>query len=232
MKDFLKQYCNIIAYSLMGLIFAFASFFFIVNLYHQSEISRTFDVKVSEDASMVTLKNNINAIKSNIEGFNVNNYHGSLTSFQAMAAEQKLRSCVNILDSETIQELNEKDTLTIVDVYYLREKFENEVLGKCVIGELMWFQNVEKNNVDNEFLKANQGLVELYIKGMQSETSYLKKDLLNNSSFYFNTSLVASTLHHNVKDGYYDVMTSYNKASSLVKYFSEWFNEETKGARS
>ncbi|MEG2283148.1 MAG: hypothetical protein RSB99_00770 [Bacilli bacterium] len=208
MKDFLKQYCKIVSYSFLGLVFAFASFYLIINLYHQAEIAKTFSVSISTDATVGRYNNMLDAIKSNLSNFDVNNYKGKLTSFQMMGANQKLTECYQELNNDVMKDFQKKTELSIVDIYQLRESFENNILGKCVVSDLMWFANATENKIDSPFLKQNEKMLNLYLNGLKSETSYLKKDLLNNSSYYFNTELVSNTIRNNVKDGYYELMTS------------------------
>ena len=69
----------------------------------------------------------------------------------------------------------------------------------------------------------------LHINSLLNETTYLKKDLLNNSSYFFNTSIASSSIKDNTKDGFYEVMSSYNQAASFVEYMSEWFKNEVEG---
>lgn len=231
MDVFIRQYCKIIAYSLMGLVFAFSSFFLIINLYHQAEISRIYPVDFENDAAMKKFNSSVSAIDENLKDFNANRYKGDLTAFQIMTAHAKLKECSEKLNSDVMKDFQTKKQLSIIDVYYLRESFENDVLGSCVVSDLGWFAKASTNQVKSDYLLQNERLLSLYLDGFKSETSYLKKDLLNNSSFYFNTALVATTLRNNVKDGYYELMSSYNKVASVAEDLSKWFYEETKEAR-
>ena len=47
MKNFIKEYLNIIAYSTIGLIFVITSFYLIMNYYHSEEVKTT--IYVSEN---------------------------------------------------------------------------------------------------------------------------------------------------------------------------------------
>lgn len=231
MIDFLKQYCKIISYSLLGLIFSFASFYLIVNLYHASEIRKTFVYDPSTNATMQKFQNYLTSIKENLPEIDANKYEGDLTAFQVMSADQKLKACYEELNNEAMQAIMNKNELTIVDIYNLREAFETEVVSKCVVTNLDWFAKAEKNQLNSAYLKGNQTYLRLYLDSILSDTYYLKKDLLNNSSYYFNTSLVTSTVMDKVKDGYYDVMASYTKVAAITDELAQWFSEETKGAR-
>ena len=72
-------------------------------------------------------------------------------------------------------------------------------------------------------------MIQLYINSLLDETSYLKKDLINNSSYFFNTSIASSSIKDNTRDGFYEVMGAYNKAASFVEYISHWYKDEVEG---
>ena len=228
MIDFLKEYCTIISYALIGLVFAFASFFLLVNLYHASDVSRVVSVDLDGNSTMQSIKDSLNRIETNLAEFDINHYHGNLTSFQMMTAENKLQNCAAALNNETFQKLFAKNEISIVDVYEFREAYENEVVGKCVIESLSWFTRASEENIADEYLQANEKILSLYLDSMKTDTSYLKKDLLNNSSYYFNTALATSTVHDKVRDGYYDVLSAYRNVVEVVEELSHWFYEETR----
>ena len=171
-RKFFNQYCKISAYSLCGLVFAFASFFLIINLYHHLEISKKVTISFTTDAAMVKYQNSLDNINMYLTGFDINKYQGSLSSFQAMAADQKLRKCYELLNNDVMKEFINKAEISIIDIYELRESFENDLMGTCVLGELIWFTQADSNNINNVYLKDNQKLLELYINGLKSETNY------------------------------------------------------------
>ena len=68
------------------------------------------------------------------------------------------------------------------------------------------------------------------VDALKNNTAYLKKDLLNNSSYYFNTSTASSGVKDNVRDGFYETLGAYKDASLYVEYLSNWFKNEVGGA--
>ena len=85
------------------------------------------------------------------------------------------------------------------------------------------------SSINSSFLINNQELMKLYVEGLKNNTSYLKKDLLNNSSYYFNTSTASSGVKDNVRDGFYETLTAYKEASLYVEFLSNWFKNEVGG---
>lgn len=226
--DFLKQYMKIINYSLMGLTFAFASFYLLANAYHYLEIRKDFNVDFSSQTLVTDIDEKMNNVNKNISGFSAATYQGNLSTSQMMVIQQGLKGCINSFNNKTFQELRQKKTVGIVDVYNLRESYEDDVLSDCIVTNLHWTTTVSEDTYNSRYLLENKDMMKLYMDYLLNATSYVKKDLLNNSSYYFNTT-VASAVKNNTKDGFYEVIGAYNRAASFVEYVSEWFRNEVEG---
>ena len=230
MIDFLKQYCQIIAYSLMGLVFAFASFFLLINMYHQSEISKVYTISSSYRTSIIdSYLTSVQNTKNNLARINSNTYQGSLTSSQAQTAYQKLNTCVAALSNDTLTNTLDKSQVNIVDVYYLRESYENEAVGKC-LSNLSWFASASEKEITNTFLLQNEKVLGLYIKELARKTSGLKSRLLNNSSYHFTTYISAIT-YDEVSNSFTEFMDAYSDVAALTEELSNFLREEMEGAK-
>lgn len=227
--DFLKQYIKTINYILIGLVFGFACFYLLVNAYHYLEIRKDFVVDLNTQPLITDLDSNISKINENISVYNPNNYYGNIPTNKMSVIHQGLKGCVNIFNTKSLQSIKQKNQISIVDVYNLRTDYENEILSDCIVTNLYWTTTINKDNFKSEYLLNNKNLIKLYVNSLLNETSYLKKDLLNNSSYYFNTDIAASSVKDNTKDGFYEVMGAYNKAISFVEFVSEWFKNEVEG---
>lgn len=229
MISFIKQYIKLINYAMIGIVFAFASFYLLLNAYHYLEVRKTFDMPIKDETIVKSLDKHLEKITADLSTFKQNDYHGKIATTRMMAISQNLKSCSTQLQNETITKLKEKNSLDIRDVYHLRESFENDVVGGCLVPNLLWISNIDESIVPDATLIANSKLITMYIDQLRLEaTNYLKKDLLNNSSYFFNTSITTSSTKNNVKDGFYEVMASYNDAAKLIEYLSDWFANEVK----
>ena len=224
--NFFKQYIRIINYSLMGLVFGFAFFYLLSNAYHYLEIRKDFYVDYNTQPLVLEIQQKINRVEQNISQFNSNAYSGNVSINKMLSIHDNLETCVKKFNNQTIQGMTDKNRISIIDVYQLRESYENDILNDCI--NLLWTSTSNNENSSIPYLEQNQVLIELYVKSLRTETSYLKKDLINNSSYYYNTS-VASSIKNNTKDGFYEVMSSYNKALDFVEYISNWFYNEMEG---
>lgn len=222
--DFLKQYLKIISYSLLGLVFAFASFYLLANLYHYLEIRKDYVADFSNHPIVTDIDKSLVQIQANINKFNSNTYSGSIPTLKMQSIKQNIEACLNSINNEEYRHMKSVNRISILDVYKLRETYENEVYNKCIVTNLYWLTELE--NINDSYLNNNKELTKYYFDTLKSLTSYLKKDLINNSSYYYNTSIVSASIKDNTKDGYYDVMDAYTKATNFVLYLSNWYRME------
>ena len=209
--DIIRDYLKILAYSLLGLVFAFASFYLLAHLYHYLEIRKDFVTDFSKQTVIINIDDSLTKIKRNISGFNPNTYSGSVSISKMTNIKNNILSCVENIENEEYKKLKTSTRISILDVYNLRESYENNVYNNCIVSNLYWMVNEAPSD-----LKVTEELSKYYFESLKSATSYLKKDLINNSSYFYNTSVASTSIKDNTKDGYYDVMDAYSKATNYV----------------
>ena len=227
--EFFKQYLKIINYTLIGLVFAFTSFYLLANEYHYLELRKDYHVEFNSQPLVTSFENKIKTVNDNISKFNANTYQGSIPVNKMQVFYHNLKTCSDKFSNETIQNMKDKDKITIIDVYKLRESYENDILNGCIVNNLYWLTTINSDTFNNRYLLDNKDMIQLYINSLLDETSYLKKDLINNSSYFFNTSIASSSIKDNTRDGFYEVIGAYNKAASFVEYVSNWYKDEVEG---
>lgn len=228
--EFVKQYIKVINYALIGMVFAFASFYLLTNAYHYLEIRKDFNTDFNTQPLVLDVQDKMKNVKSNISNFDANTYTGNLKVSQMSVIYQNLRECANSFNNDTIKNLKDKTTLSIIDVYNLRESYENDILGSCIVNNLYWTTTVDKDNFRSDYLVNNKDMMTHNVKSLLANTTYLKKDILNNSSYFFSTSIASSSIKNNTKDGFYEVMSAYSEAANFVEFVSKWFKSEVGGA--
>lgn len=227
--EFFKQYLKIINYTLIGLVFAFTSFYLLANGYHYLELRKDYHVEFNSQPLVTSFENKIKTVNDNISKFNANTYQGSIPVNKMQVFYHNLKTCNDKFSNETIKNMKDKDKITIIDVYKLRESYENDILNGCIVNNLYWLTTINSDTFNSRYLLDNKDMIQLYINSLLDETSYLKKDLINNSSYFFNTSIASSSIKDNTRDGFYEVMGAYNKAASFVEYVSNWYKDEVEG---
>ena len=227
--EFVKQYIKIINYLLMGLVFGFTSFYLFANLYHYLEIRKDFILDVANQPMVHDIDTKMNQIEANLSAYNANTYQGRLSTTQMTTIYYNIKACTESFKNKTFTSLKQKNRITIVDVYNLRESYEDDILSSCIVNNLYWTTTLTESTFPNTYLVNNKEMIQLYINSLLTETSYLKKDLLNNSSYFFNTTVASNSMKDNTKDGFYEVMNSYGKAANFVEFISNWFKNEVEG---
>lgn len=76
--EFFKQYLKIINYTLIGLVFAFTSFYLLANGYHYLELRKDYHVEFNSQPLVTSFENKIKTVNDNISKFNANTYQGSI----------------------------------------------------------------------------------------------------------------------------------------------------------
>lgn len=227
--NFLKQYITLINYALIGLVFGFASFYLLANAYHYLEIRKDFIVDFDSQPLVINIREKLEKINSNISTFDANTYSGNIPTAKMIVISSNLKSCIASFNNETIESMKGKKQLSIIDIYNLRESYENDILSDCIVNSLYWTTSINSESLNSKYLLDNLSMMKLYVNTLLNETSYLKKDLINNSSYYFNTSIASLSIKNNTKDGFYEVIDAYDRAVNYVEFISEWFMNEVNG---
>ena len=68
-------------------------------------------------------------------------------------------------------------------------------------------------------------MLQYYMDDILEDVSYLKKDLVSNSSYFYNTDITNSMIKNNVRDGFYEVLSSYQRTLNFVELIYDWFME-------
>ena len=226
--EFVKQYLKIMSYVCCGLVFAFASFYLLANLYHYFELKKDYINNFDTDAIVVDIDSKLNKIAENAKSFNASTYTGKVSINKMNLVRENLMQCINSINNETVKSMRGKNRITIVDVYNLREAYDHDALNECVVKNLLWVTTLD-DSFGSSYLVNNKYITKLYVDSLLSSTSYLKKDLINNSSYQYNTSIASSSVKDNTRDGFYEVMNAYNRVTDFALYVSNWYRMEAGG---
>lgn len=225
MKQILKEYIKVFSYAITGIVFVFASFYLIVNIYHMEEVSASFVLDVNKDTNY----NEINEKISNIKKYtnvSVNKSKGKADKEFLATLNSKLSYCNTALENDTFKEFSSKKEMTIKDVYNLRNALSSNVINGCLVEQLHYLTYYDDKDGNSDGLTKYSGYIKLNIDTIRSKLNYIDKDLLNNSSYYYNSSNANIAIMNKPKDMYEDIMTTYNQSASLVQMIAEWLYEE------
>lgn len=212
----LKQYFEFLGYALVGIAFGYCCFYLILNIYHYQELRRDVYINFESDASIMEIDNTL----SKIEEF-INESRESTASSEISTVTNKLEVCVNSFRNETFTNIRSKNRIDIIDVYNFSESFSNDVLNDCIVYQM--YDLTYDDNSSISISSENKKLLRLYINDILQDTSYLKKDLDSNSSYFYNTDISNSMIKSEVRDGFYEVLSAYKRALKLVEYISDYY---------
>ena len=212
----------------MGVAFGFAFFYLFLNIYHYREIRREAYIDFEQDASVLEFDSILERVQANVESLPTSDvYQGSLEYNDAALWQDNFRTCIKIFKNSTFQEIRTKQSLDILDIYKFRESFEQEVLNECIVKQL--YNLVAQNPLNNSYLQQNKELLQAYMDDLLQDTSYLKKDLTANGNYYFTTDASNLIIKNDVKDGFYEVMSAYNRAARFLELMSNWYRDTVGG---
>lgn len=222
MRLFINEYTKVLAYAFIGLIFAYCSFYLIANIYHYQEIRKNYIVDVKEMDTYQSIIDNIDLIEKNID-VKIENYRGSENSTAMVDLRENLSNCVMSMDNEYLKTLSQKKEISIKDVETLRGVVTNSVVNGCLI-ENMYHLTYEKD--DLKFMKDSSIFLKQSIDTINSQLDFRKRDILNNSSFYFNTNSAYSNVYNKTGDNFLQLLSIYEESTELVLSVSSKFNNE------
>lgn len=226
MRKFWKEYANLVGMTIVGLVFAYASFYLFLNCYHYQEVREAYTYNMKEDVNYQQIQANINLIKNNID-FSIQDYKGPIDSYFISGLQSRLNMCVQELENEKLNEIAEKNSFTLKDVNSLNNLYRSHVVNNCVVLQVTDYLSLSKDK-----LYQYGSYKELYdaslleTKFITQNTSYLSSQLQNNSSYYFNTTASRNGVYHPVKDNLSVVLGAYEKATEYVVQVSNWLQGE------
>lgn len=221
MKNFIKEYLNIIAYSVTGLILVIASFYLVMNYYHSEEVKTT--VYVSEnDVNYQGYKDKLEKIKTNLDTFS----KSKVTDNKLRAIYNKLSTCSLVLNgNNTLATIETEHYFTSKEVYELGSRFQTDVLNICFALHLSY---ITEENADPRF-KVVAPYVKNSVNTMASQVNFALSEIQNNSSYFYTTNITSSTIRNYLASDFTAIAKAYNDFASIILSLSEQLNTYSNG---
>ena len=217
MKKFIAEYLHIIAYTAVGLVFVISSFYLVMNYYHSRELSAPLYIRNS-DSNYGNYISKIEEIKTNLETFSKKSNKDN----ESRELYGKLASCNAVLGGEgTLATLKPGTYYKPVDVYKLGSKFQTDLLNICWAIHLSYLIGDE---APTKF-KTTAPYIKNTIDALASKVEYSLDEIQNNSSYYFNTNITASTIRDPLAVDYENIASSYNEFADIILNLSKDINQ-------
>lgn len=222
MKKFIKNYLNLIAMSITGMVFVFASFYILMNYNHNEELKKNIYIGENEvnytahKEKLNNLNDNLNKIKNKK---NVNSKYREIVN--------GLSQCYSVLQSkESFASIQTNKEYNSYEIHQLGTNFQNSVLNLCWNVGLSSLSNDTKENSLPTTLKHVKPIIEDYISSIEYNLSDALNEIENNSSYFYTTSIASATVRNYLGSDYQSIAKSYNDFANVLVRISEIINED------
>ena len=227
MKKLLIEYCNIIAYSITGIVFGFSFFLLFINFYHYKDVNTTYKKQDSDFKINQILKTKLEKINDNANSFNPNVYKGSENIYSLSSIKSRLNICVSKINNDELTKILDKKVIDIKDVYDMQQFYQINIANECLVKQLY-----EVSTLSDKFqisgLSKVSPFMEDNINNLIKSSDYLQKVIKNNSSYYFSSNSNKIDLYDQTKDSYYALLNNYTEAVDFIYDVSLWYSEVSK----
>ncbi len=227
MKKLLIEYCNIIAYSITGIVFGFSFFLLFINFYHYKDVNTTYKKQDSDFKINQILKTKLEKINDNANSFNPNVYKGSENIYSLSSIKSRLNICVSKINNDELTKILDKKVIDIKDVYDMQQFYQINIANECLVKQLY-----EVSTLSDKFqisgLSNVSPFMEDNINNLIKSSDYLQKVIKNNSSYYFSSNSNKIDLYDQTKDSYYALLNNYTEAVDFIYDVSLWYSEVSK----
>ena len=217
MKKFIKEYINIFALTITGVVFILASFNLIMNYNHSEELKKTIYIG-ENDVYYKNYQETLASINSNIISYRSKGIKNG--AYRNMA--DSLTNCYSILqDRGTFGNIKVNVNYNAYDVYNLGSKYQSSVINSCWATNLT---SLHSNDVPEEF-KDIAPVIVSYVNTINDNVSDALSELENNSSYFYTTNIATTTVRNYLGSDYKTIAKSYNDFASIILYLSNYIND-------
>ena len=208
---------NFFAYIITGFVLGIAFFLLFLNIYHYNEVNYVYEKSDEEIAVSKALKSELELVSTKLKTINVET-HSNSSNYQVLVdTNERLNKCLNILNNKKLHHQLLKEEMTVEDIYDFQEVYQNEVVNECLVKQLYGISDLnEESDIMNNFIRNNIDMI-------LTDVSYVKNNLLNNSSYYFVTNSSKNNIFDLYKESYYQIVTSYRKTVNFVDMVADWY---------
>lgn len=188
MKNFIKEYLEVLTYTICGILIIIGAYNIIININHTRYLSEKIVVR-EIDSTFRELKDNVIMLEDILSKSNNNS-----------SLKRGLQYSLNILKKEGAYRLLPGDVLGYNDVYELNNYFLDQLINESWVSNL---KTVDNNKIDNR-----------YVEVLINNANYVNKELLNNSNFCYDVK--DNNIRNPLQEEYNLVLKNYKDYSFLL----------------
>lgn len=229
MKEFLKDFCDLFASSLITICFMLASFLLLINLYHYKEVNYVYNVDMRTNINYVAFKDNVKKIETKLSSVNTSNLYGNKRS-AANNIKGIINTCMDTLKNSDFYKLDEKNAITQKDIYYLNLDLNEELNDSCLFYLGYSTNHVLKTyNMQGSFTSAYNFINDQKIQ-IGASVDYLNDRLLDNSTYHYVTDITRNSIFNETSANLSYTINNYLELVSTVDNMTNWYVNEFGGA--
>ena len=208
---------DFISYLIITFIMGLSFFLLFINIYHYNEVNYVYEKDDEEIFIADELKKEVFVISLKLAAINLENYTENANYSLLVDTNDRINKCVSILNNENLYNNLDKEKMSILDIYEFQENYQNNVVDECLVKQLYGIVDLgDESDIMNNFIKNNIDII-------LTDVSYVKNNLLNNSSYYFSTNASKNNVFNLYKESYYQIVSSYRKTVNFVDMVAEWY---------
>ena len=208
---------DFISYLIITFIMGLSFFLLFINIYHYNEVNYVYEKDDEEIFIADELKKEVSVISLKLAAINLENYTKNANYSLLVDTNDRINKCVSILNNENLYNNIDKEKMSILDIYEFQENYQNNVVDECLVKQLYGIVDLgDESDIMNNFIKNNIDII-------LTDVSYVKNNLLNNSSYYFSTNASKNNVFNLYKESYYQIVSSYRKTVNFVDMVTEWY---------
>ena len=208
---------DFISYLIITFIMGLSFFLLFINIYHYNEVNYVYEKDDEEIFIADELKKEVSVISLKLAAINLENYTKNANYSLLVDTNDRINKCVSILNNENLYNNLDKEKMSILDIYEFQENYQNNVVDECLVKQLYGIVDLgDESDIMNNFIKNNIDII-------LTDVSYVKNNLLNNSSYYFSTNASKNNVFNLYKESYYQIVSSYRKTVNFVDMVAEGY---------
>ncbi len=224
MKNIVIEYFNILSYTITGLVFGLASFILLINVFHYNSVNEIYVKQDSDYEINDKLKEKLTVINSNIQKI-PSRANPNFIDYSNI--QTKLNICVQKINTKELNNIFNKDKITMSDVYDIQQFYKINISNECLIKELNTLITDDNSSLNNiASFKTIKPFIEDNINSLKDSSDYIEKVIKSNSDYSFSSNVVKVSIFNGVQDSYYELIKEYNNAINFIYDLSKWYNSE------
>lgn len=231
MKDYFKEIFELFANCLMILTLALSAHLLLSNVYHYTEVNKSYNYNLNESKTYISFKENVKEIENNINKVDVDNIKDINRRMTALTYKSKTEQCLNEIKTSDFYNL-EKNSFKPADIYDYNKTFSSKINSYCTllleaeVTDAINKYNIKVNGYDavkNNLIRARDDL--------STDALRLENRLLFNSSYFWTTDTVRNTIYNYTSDVFFTNLSNYSRLTSVIEESSIWYVNEFGGNR-